>query len=486
MYAAYLLFFPIVILVGLAVYVLLQDPRGRANRVFALYMLDLVVATYAILVMATTPSPALATASAGAILVTIFCLNAPFLLLVVLSLHYRRHLTRWYGWPLLLAIGVAFAGGVIADLWTRQGLFVVVPPEMGHGYVPADTYMLGPLVLPLRLWFFGGIAASLVLLVLAWFRTPQQERTPITWLIVSLLASGAITPLLPSHPLTPTISPIFFSIIFALVVGRYRVFLPAEVALSAVFESAGEGMIICDRDGQVEQVNPVVEHLTGVSREEMCGRPLPEALALLRDRAQEQELLSLEALALGESRGPFNLLVHLEGPERRILAVTGVPIRDRRDRPLGCFLTLRDVTEQEQIRQSLEVQARLAETIRELAAPIVPVMAGVLILPLVGTIDSERARHITDDMLQAIARQRARVLLIDITGVPVVDTMVADLLIRAVRSARLLGCEAVLVGIRAEVAQTMIHLGVDLGGLVTRRSLQDGLEYARALLGRGG
>jgi anti-anti-sigma regulatory factor len=134
----------------------------------------------------------------------------------------------------------------------------------------------------------------------------------------------------------------------------------------------------------------------------------------------------------------------------------------------------------------LDDQQHLLETIQEMSTPVVPVMKGIIVLPLVGTIDSRRAEHVVEALLAGIQAHRARVALMDITGVPVVDTAVAQLLLQAAAAARLLGTEVVLVGIRPEVAQTIVGLGVDLSEITTRADLQSGVEYAqRALRVRG-
>jgi anti-anti-sigma factor len=137
---------------------------------------------------------------------------------------------------------------------------------------------------------------------------------------------------------------------------------------------------------------------------------------------------------------------------------------------------------QERLRQVNAVQARLAQTVRELSSPIVPVTREVLVLPLVGALDSRRAEQVIESLLKAIEERRARVVIIDITGVPVVDTNVAHYLLRAATSARLLGAEVILVGITPQVAQAVVGLGVDLSAIVTRSDLQSGIEYALGLM----
>ncbi len=118
------------------------------------------------------------------------------------------------------------------------------------------------------------------------------------------------------------------------------------------------------------------------------------------------------------------------------------------------------------------------ETILGLSTPVVPVLNRVLVLPLIGSIDTARAQQIMEMLLEAIGHHGAEVVIIDITGVAMVDTRVADGLIQVITAAGLLGAKCVLVGISPEVAQTIISLGIDLSAIVTRSDLQSGIVYA--------
>jgi anti-anti-sigma regulatory factor/putative methionine-R-sulfoxide reductase with GAF domain len=137
----------------------------------------------------------------------------------------------------------------------------------------------------------------------------------------------------------------------------------------------------------------------------------------------------------------------------------------------------------EDLQRTLAMQARLVETIEALSTPVVPLINGIILLPLVGNIDSGRSQQIIDHLLAGVQAHRAKVAIVDITGVPVVDTSVANSLIRAARAVGLLGANVVLVGIRPEVAQTMVTLGVDLASMVTHSNLQNGIAYALWQLG---
>jgi rsbT co-antagonist protein RsbR len=137
----------------------------------------------------------------------------------------------------------------------------------------------------------------------------------------------------------------------------------------------------------------------------------------------------------------------------------------------------------ERLREASATQEQLREAIQELSNPIIPVYNGVLVVPLVGRVDSARAQALTEALLEAIAREQAEMVLLDITGVAVVDTNVANHLMQTARAASLLGSQVVLVGISAEVAQTLVQLGLDLGRLVTLSNLQSGIEHALAQQG---
>jgi rsbT co-antagonist protein RsbR len=116
--------------------------------------------------------------------------------------------------------------------------------------------------------------------------------------------------------------------------------------------------------------------------------------------------------------------------------------------------------------------------LQELSAPLIPVFDNITVMPLIGTIDTDRARKIMENLLQGVVKHRSEVVLIDITGVPVVDTMVAHHIIQAAEAVRLVGTKCLIVGIRPEIAQTIVNLGIDLSHIITKNSLKNGLESA--------
>ncbi|WP_112179727.1 MULTISPECIES: RsbT co-antagonist protein RsbRA [Paraliobacillus] len=122
--------------------------------------------------------------------------------------------------------------------------------------------------------------------------------------------------------------------------------------------------------------------------------------------------------------------------------------------------------------------------LQELSAPLIPVMNNITIMPLIGTIDTERAKLIMENLLEGVIKHNSEVVLIDITGVPVVDTMVAHHIIQASEAVRLIGSTCILVGIRPEIAQTIVNLGIDLSKFPTKSSLRKGFETALELTDR--
>jgi|SRR2546427_551998 len=123
------------------------------------------------------------------------------------------------------------------------------------------------------------------------------------------------------------------------------------------------------------------------------------------------------------------------------------------------------------------------EAIRELSTPVLPVRERLLILPVIGTVDPLRARQLTEQLLRGIRTNRARVVVMDITGVPAMDATVANHLVLTVEAARLLGATVIVTGLSPELAQTLVNIGVDLSKMDTVGDLQGGIEEAERLLG---
>jgi len=137
--------------------------------------------------------------------------------------------------------------------------------------------------------------------------------------------------------------------------------------------------------------------------------------------------------------------------------------------------------EEERLKLQDEMIQMQATALEQLSTPLIPISDDILVMPLIGRIDSWRAQKIMETLLQGLVANQARVAILDITGVPVVDSAVAQGLLRAAQAAKLLGAQVVLTGIRPEVAQTVVGIGADLRGIVTYSTLQNGISAVLAL-----
>lgn len=165
------------------------------------------------------------------------------------------------------------------------------------------------------------------------------------------------------------------------------------------------------------------------------------------------------------------------------------PVRDDQGQVIGLCGIITDVTD---LKASIQRATRLAAELEEkqrllqaqdhllaqLAVPVIQIWEGIVLLPIVGEITTGRGRQVLESLLNAIGEHRAQYALIDITGVPFVDTSVARYLVQSVQAARLLGCQSIMVGLGASVASQMVSLGIDFSDLITRSTLQQGLEFA--------
>jgi rsbT co-antagonist protein RsbR len=195
-----------------------------------------------------------------------------------------------------------------------------------------------------------------------------------------------------------------------------------------------------------------------------------------------------EVFSSGEFRGNEELITVPDGGLHTIWT-RKYPLRDAQGQVVGLCGIITDITDIKHRREELEhLEAEINEKkaiieaqatlLDQLSAPVIQVWESVLLLPLIGVLDSRRAARMLESMLESVASKGAQILIVDITGVPVVDTSVASYLVRAVQAAQLLGCRTLLVGISPEIAQTLVGLGIDFSRITTRATLQSGLEYA--------
>lgn len=240
-------------------------------------------------------------------------------------------------------------------------------------------------------------------------------------------------------------------------------------------------------DGSVIYANGTCERLVGKSSEEMAGVNLLPVLYPGELMTAVEEYLRI-AGGGGDVRD-YELTIQSHTGELRTLAWNSYH-RFGAEGALEEVVSFGvDVTERKQAaaqhqRLQDEVIAVQAATLAELSTPLIPISDKIVAMPLIGSIDSARAQRIIDALLAGIGETRAGFAILDITGVALVDTHVADALLKAARAVRLLGADVVLTGIRPEVAQTFVNMGTNLEGVVTRGTLQSGIAFAMQQLSR--
>jgi len=223
-------------------------------------------------------------------------------------------------------------------------------------------------------------------------------------------------------------------------------------------------------------ITAVVAILIAIYSATRVSRPivaLTQVAAQITEGALDVRADTRQRNEIGVLAARFNTMT---GTLQRTLAGLEQRVAER-TAALQQALTEREQTLQE-LKEALHARDLLTRTVRDLSSPVLPVHDGVLVMPLIGMIDNDRAATLTQSLLQAIKQHRAKTVLIDVTGVPLVDTQVAAVLLEAAAATRLLGAQPVLVGLRPELAQTIVGLGVDLSTLIAHSNLQSGINYA--------
>ena len=252
--------------------------------------------------------------------------------------------------------------------------------------------------------------------------------------------------------------------------------------LEQIFRANPLAMIEADDKGEIVQWNPAAERIFGWSAVEAIGK---NAIALLvPGLALEHVQGIVGALLSGQVANSRNENVTKDG---RLITCQwhNAVLKDEAGKVLGWLSQTEDISERvrgEAERLALHEQIIEGQqaALRELSTPIIPITDGVIAMPLIGAIDSNRAQQVIEGLLTGVAELGATTAILDITGVPVVDTQVANALLRAAQAVKLLGAQVIITGIRPEVAQTLVGLGLDLSGITTLATLQSGIAWALA------
>lgn len=387
----------------------------------------------------------------------------------------------WQGRRPIIWIMIPYGLALLAlavDLVGRFGLLVGGVQFSTTGFAPEPAIPGG--VILLAVWLVG-LLVVVVTLIIGFIRQPRY-RLPIGLLMAALLVGLVISRLavLTNFDETATGALIGLPLRLALAFLALRTSLlaPNQAGLALADASLTNTITVINREGLITYSNPAAERI-GLT----VGHLVDEPLGALGVSGQD-------ARAVSDATGVVPTVLRAED---QIIELSANPIYDTRGRLRGTLLMGQNVTElaernrmleheRAELRAALERLEReqqerqlLAGTVRQLSLPLIPVREGVLALPLIGDFDEQRTRAFAEVLLKGIEHQRARTVLLDLTGITLLDAQGAAMLLRGVRAARLLGASCMLVGVRPETAQTLVAMGVETSELASAPTLQQAI-----------
>ncbi|MEI7832282.1 MAG: PAS domain S-box protein [bacterium] len=236
-------------------------------------------------------------------------------------------------------------------------------------------------------------------------------------------------------------------------------------------------VIMLDPSGHVASWNAGAERFKGYRSDEIIGKHF----SVFYPTDAIQRGLPEQELKIATDEGRFEgdgWRVRKDGKKFWANVIISA-LRDNDGVLRGFSKVTRDLTERKQAEEQIQQQSR---EIMELSTPVMQVWQGVVVAPLIGSLDSNRTQQFMERLLERIVETNSPVALVDIMGVPTIDTQTAQHIIETISAVRLLGAQVVLTGVRPAIAQTLVHLGIDLSGILTRASLSSGLQVAFDIL----
>ncbi|MDI1478656.1 PAS domain-containing protein [Polyangium sp. y55x31] len=254
--------------------------------------------------------------------------------------------------------------------------------------------------------------------------------------------------------------------------------LAAEAELRAMFTAMTDVVIVMNGEGRYLKIAPTGADLLYKPSHELLGKTLHEVMP-----PEMADFLLSHVRAALESKGLVTVEYNLPAGGREAFFSTNItPMSDD-----VVIAVARDITDRKRAEQALAEGMRRQAVIEAqeaalsaLSTPLIPVTDEIVVMPLIGVLDAQRVRQAMETLLRGVNERGARTAILDITGISVVDTQVADALVQAARAVQLLGAKVVLTGVRRDVAQTLVEIHADLGGIVTRSTVQSGIAFAMA------
>jgi rsbT co-antagonist protein RsbR len=235
---------------------------------------------------------------------------------------------------------------------------------------------------------------------------------------------------------------------------------------------------LLDREGRVVSWSPAGQRIKGYRAEEIMGKHF-SVFYTREDVAAGKTIRELEVAAREGRFDDEGWRVRKDG-SRFWASVVITALRDEDGNLRGFGKVTRDLSERKQAEERVRKQAQ--EILEMATVPVVQVLEGVMLVPLIGMLDSARTQQLMEKLLERLTETGSPVALLDITGVPAIDTQTAQHLVETIKAVRYIGADVVLTGVRPAIAQTLVHLGIDLSDVTTRSSLAAGLRVALAIL----
>lgn len=246
----------------------------------------------------------------------------------------------------------------------------------------------------------------------------------------------------------------------------------------AMVESSPTAIVMVDRTGVIQRVNVRAEQLFGHGRDELIGKQvetlIPDQLRSSHEDYRDGFFDDPRSRAMGGGRDLYALTK--DGREVPVeIGLSSVETAGG----IFALASIIDISERKEAEELLRLQR---DEILELSTPVMQVWEDILVLPIIGTLDSARAARLTESLLMRIADDEAAVVIIDISGVPSIDSGVAQHLFKTIQGAHIMGAESIISGVRPETAQAMVNLGIDLGRIKSRSTLRAALQLALRMM----